>query len=85
MATCSPNRMPFGAGSRGCIGSVFALQEATLAVAAITRNFELTLRPDHIVWPVHRITLRPGSGLPLLVRRRVSDRRESVARKLHYA
>ena len=77
--------LPFGAGPRGCIGSVFALQEATLAVAAITRNFELTLRPDHIVWPVHRTTLRPGSGLPMLVRRRVSDRRESIARKLHYA
>jgi cytochrome P450 len=77
--------LPFGAGSRGCIGSIFALQEATLAVAAITRNFELTLRPDHIVWPVHRITLRPGSGLPMLVHRRVSDRRESIARKRHYA
>ena len=33
--------LPFGAGARGCIGSVFALQEATLAVAAITQNFEL--------------------------------------------
>jgi cytochrome P450 len=77
--------LPFGAGPRGCIGSVFALQEATLAVAAITRNFELTLQPGHTVWPVHRITLRPGGGLPMLVRRRVSDRRESIARKLRYA
>ena len=62
--------LPFGAGARGCIGSVFALQEATLSVAVITQNFELELSPDHEVWPVHRITLRPKNGLPMLVRRR---------------
>lgn len=61
--------LPFGAGARGCIASVFALQEATLAVAAITQKFELEMAPDHEVWPVHRITLRPKGGLPMLVRR----------------
>jgi cytochrome P450 len=66
--------LPFGAGARGCIGSVFALQEATLAVAAITQNFELELAPDFAVWPVHRITLRPLGGLPMRVRRRSSGR-----------
>jgi cytochrome P450 len=62
--------LPFGAGARGCIGSVFALQEATMAVAAITQNFELAVANNHAVWPVHRITLRPRDGLPMLVRRR---------------
>jgi cytochrome P450 len=66
--------LPFGAGARGCIGSIFALQEATLAVAAITRNFELEVKPSHIVWPVHRITLRPRDGLPMFVRRRTHGR-----------
>jgi cytochrome P450 len=66
--------LPFGAGARGCVGSVFALQEATLAVAAITRNFELDLVPDFTVWPVHRITLRPRDGLPMHVRRRTPVR-----------
>jgi type IV secretory pathway VirB4 component len=37
--------MPFGAGPRGCIGSVFAVQEATLAVATIIREFELEVAP----------------------------------------
>src|SRR5262245_33737329 len=37
--------LPFGTGMRGCIGSIFALQEATLAVAAITQNFELEVEP----------------------------------------
>ncbi len=64
--------LPFGAGARGCIGSIFALQEATLAVAAITRNFELEIDPNHTVWPVHRITLRPRGGLPMFIRRRAS-------------
>src|SRR5262245_33908110 len=66
--------LPFGAGARGCIGSIFALREATLAVAAITRNFELEVKPRHIVWPVHRITLRPRGGLPMLVRGRTPGR-----------
>ena len=67
--------MPFGAGPRGCIGSVFALQEALMAVAAIIREFELDVAPGHAVWPLHRITLRPRHGLPMIVRRRSLSRR----------
>jgi cytochrome P450 len=62
--------MPFGAGPRACIRSVFALQEAMIVVAAIVREFELDVAPGHVVWPLHRITLRPRRGLPMIVRRR---------------
>lgn len=62
--------MPFGAGPRGCIGSVFALQEAMIVIASIVREFELHVVPGHQVWPLHRITLRPRGGLPMTVRRR---------------
>jgi cytochrome P450 len=61
--------MPFGAGPRGCIGAVFALQEAMLTVATIIREFEPEVAPGHEVWPLHRITLRPRAGLPMIVRR----------------
>lgn len=62
--------MPFGAGPRGCIGSVFALQEVMIVVASVVREFELDVAPGHQVWPLHRITLRPRGGLPMTVRRR---------------
>jgi cytochrome P450 len=62
--------LPFGGGLRGCLGSIFALQEATLAIAAIMKNFELWLAPGQEVWPLHRITLRPRGGLHMTVRNR---------------
>ena len=62
--------LPFGAGPRICIGSAFALQEATLVLATIVRNFTFDLLPGHAVWPVQRLTLRPGPTLPMVVRPR---------------
>jgi cytochrome P450 len=61
--------LPFGAGIRTCIGSAFALQEATLVLATIMRHFALELAPGHAVWPLLRVTLRPAGGLPMTVRR----------------
>lgn len=57
--------MPFGAGPRICIGSSFALQEATLVLATLTRHFRMRLDPATKVWPLMRVTLRPANGLPM--------------------
>jgi cytochrome P450 len=62
--------LPFGAGPRVCIGMGFALQEATVLLAAIVRRFRLDLAPGHVVAPVQRVTLRPKGGMPMLLRRR---------------
>ena len=62
--------LPFGAGPRICIGAGFALQEAIILLAAITRRFRLDLAPLHEVRPVQRVTLRPQGGLPMILRRR---------------
>jgi cytochrome P450 len=59
--------LPFGAGLRTCIGSAFALQEATLALATIMKHFTLEPVPDHTVWPMLQVTLRPSGGLPMTV------------------
>lgn len=73
--------LPFGAGPRGCIGLVFALQEALLAVANIAANFDLEPMAGHEVWPVHRVTLRPRGGLPMTMRKREPAKAESVEQR----
>jgi cytochrome P450 len=57
--------LPFGIGPRTCIGSSFALQEATVVLAVLISNFDMRLSPEADVWPVQRITLRPANGLPM--------------------
>lgn len=62
--------LPFGAGARICLGAAFALQEATLVLAAVTRHFDLELPPGAKVEPMLRITLRPKDGLSMILRHR---------------
>jgi len=69
--------MPFGIGPRTCIGSIFALQEATLVLAAIVRDFKFQLVPGFTVAPVLRMTLRPAQGLPMIVKPKL-DRRSRL-------
>jgi cytochrome P450 len=64
--------LPFGAGARKCIGSTFALQEATLVLAVIMKHSRFQLRPGHPVWPMLRVTLRPANGLPMIITKRLS-------------
>jgi cytochrome P450 len=62
--------LPFGVGPRICIGATFAIQEASIVIAKIMRNFTLELVSGHAAWPVQKLTLRPKDGLPMVVRRR---------------
>ncbi|MFZ1093799.1 MAG: cytochrome P450 [Xanthobacteraceae bacterium] len=43
--------LPFGIEPSICIGAGFALQETTLVLASIMRNFNITLAPHQTVWP----------------------------------
>src|SRR5262245_10965677 len=58
---------PFGAGTRRCIGEGFAWMEAKLLLATLLRDWRFEL--DGPVRPVPRITLRPGGGMPVTLRR----------------
>jgi cytochrome P450 len=68
--------MPFGFGPRMCVGQQFALQEATLVLSAVMREFVLEMVPGHKVWPVLKITVRPENGLPM----RLKMRPDKIAR-----
>jgi cytochrome P450/SAM-dependent methyltransferase len=65
--------LPFGIGPRICIGASFALQEATIVLAALTHRFDIELMPGAKVWPLQKITLRPAGGLPMRVSPRACD------------
>jgi cytochrome P450 len=54
---------PFGGGPRQCIGSSFAMMEATLLLATIAQRFQLDTMPGHPVVLVPSFTLRPKHGL----------------------
>ena len=64
---------PFGGGPRVCVGTSFAMLEATLLLAMIQQKFHLDLVPGHPVQPVASVTLRPKHGIRVTVRRRASS------------
>jgi cytochrome P450 len=66
--------LPFGAGPRTCLGSEFALQEASLALAEIVRRFDFVLAPGQHVRPLLEVTLKPAGGLRVMLRSRGSFR-----------
>ncbi len=59
---------PFAGGPRQCIGSDFAMTEATLVLATIARRYRLELAARRKVVPQPLITLRPRGGLPMIPR-----------------
>ena len=62
--------IPFGAGPRICMGKQFGLMEAVLLLALLAQRFDFKLKPGHTVEPLGRMTLRPGKGMPMQVKRR---------------
>lgn len=51
--------MPFGAGPRICVGAQFAMTEAVLVLAALTRRFRFTRVDARPVLPVGIVTTQP--------------------------
>jgi cytochrome P450 len=61
---------PFGGGPRMCVGADFAILEAKLILAAITRHFRVDLVPGHWVEPEATVTLYPQNGIEMVAHRR---------------
>ncbi|MEU4347638.1 cytochrome P450 [Streptomyces sp. NPDC023838] len=66
--------IPFGAGARKCIGDELGTVEAILALASITRQWDLQLLPGSTVRPVAATSFRPHG-----LRMRASARRPAEA------
>ena len=60
--------LPFGMGSRICIGMSFAWTEAVLALAVLCRRWRPELAPQARVAPRGDVSLRPAYGVPMVLR-----------------
>jgi cytochrome P450 len=60
--------IPFGGGSRTCIGMRFGQQEIRLMASRILRDFRLDLPADHQLEVRQTPTLGPVGGLPVRIR-----------------
>lgn len=55
--------LPFGGGSRRCLGMAFALYEMKLVLATVLANLDLALVDNYPVKPIRRgVTLAPSGG-----------------------
>lgn len=62
--------VPFGGGSRTCLGMRFGQAEVTSIAAHILQNFRLELEPGYQLRTRQSPTISPRDGLPVKVRRR---------------
>lgn len=60
--------MPFGAGSRMCIGNHFAMMEMQLLLLMMVRHFDFEMVPGHPVETQPLITLKPRHGMKMRLR-----------------
>jgi cytochrome P450 len=62
--------IPFGSGSRVCIGQAFAMMEAKLILASIVQCFNITLAEGQALDPLAQITLSNKEGMSVNIKRR---------------
>ena len=65
--------LPFGGGSRRCIGSAFALFEMKLVLTTILSRWELKLLPNQRIRPVRRgLTMAPPANMRMVAKQKKS-------------
>jgi cytochrome P450 len=62
--------LPFGGGPRICIGAALAMAEVSLLLATMAQRYRLRLVPSQDIVLQHRVTLRPRSGIQMVLKRR---------------
>nr|XP_028957184.1 cytochrome P450 714A1-like [Malus domestica] len=61
--------MPFGYGSRLCIGQTFSMVQLKIVLSLTLSKFSFALSPNYQHSPVYKMLLLPKHGIKLLVRR----------------
>ena len=70
--------LPFGGGSRRCIGSAFALFEMKLVLTTILSRWELKLLPNQRIRPVRRgLTMAPPANMRMVAKQKKSRQKVS--------
>jgi cytochrome P450 len=59
--------MPFSAGPRACIGTIFAMQAMKISISMILQRFRVQVVPGAKVERVVRVTMRPRYGIPIKI------------------
>lgn len=70
--------IPFGQGPRICIGAAFAMQEAMLILASLTRRYRFEPGPGSDPEPTSRLTIRSLDGISLRVWKRPEVKHEQT-------
>ncbi|KAL1198352.1 Cytokinin hydroxylase [Cardamine amara subsp. amara] len=60
--------LPFGFGGRMCIGRNLTTMEYKIVLSLVLSRFEISVSPGYRHSPTYMLSLRPGYGLPLIIR-----------------
>lgn len=61
--------MPFGAGSRICLGQNFAMAELRILLSLILSNFSFSMSPKYQHSPILKVIMEPEFGMNLIIRK----------------
>ncbi|CAO2147459.1 unnamed protein product [Urochloa humidicola] len=61
--------MPFGVGTRTCAGQNLAMVELKVVLSLLLSRFEFVLSPKYVHRPAFRLTIEPGNGVPLILKK----------------
>ncbi len=67
-AACAHSNVPFGAGSRMCLGAALSTHLMQIALSRIVPRFRLTVVPGVRIDRRASLTLRPDPGIPVFIR-----------------
>lgn len=61
--------LPFGAGTRLCLGKNFAMVQLKVVLALIISKFSFSLSPSYRHSPTYRMLVEPGHGVYILIQK----------------